>query len=277
MRRGRLCLASGGMSSAARLRFLLDNEATLVLCTPTYALRLAEVAREEGIDLASSPVRGVIVGGEPGGSIPATRTLIGKAWGARVFDHSGMTETGPVGQECYAQPSGLHVVETDFLTEVIDPTTGRLVPPGQEGELVLTTLGRWGSPVIRYRTGDLVRIDPRPCPCGSPFVHLDGGILGRIDDMIHIRGVNVYPTVLEELLRRFPEVVEFRIEIAQSAGMPTLRIEVEPARTEGARNLVRQVTQTIRDKLLFRPEVCAVLPGTLPRYEMKARRIVKTR
>ena len=120
-----------------------------------------------------------------------------------------MTETGPVGQECYAQPSGLHVVETDFLTEVIDPTTGRLVPPGQEGELVLTTLGRWGSPVIRYRTGDLVRIDPRPCPCGSPFVHLDGGILGRIDDMIHIRGVNVYPTVLEELLRRFPEVVEF--------------------------------------------------------------------
>ena len=188
-----------------------------------------------------------------------------------------MTETGPVGQECYAQPSGLHVVETDFLTEVIDPTTGRLVPPGQEGELVLTTLGRWGSPVIRYRTGDLVRIDPRPCPCGSPFVHLDGGILGRIDDMIHIRGVNVYPTVLEELLRRFPEVVEFRIEIAQSAGMPTLRIEVEPARAEGARNLVRQLTQTIRDKLLFRPEVCAVPPGTLPRYEMKARRIVKVR
>jgi phenylacetate-CoA ligase len=275
LRLGYQCLASGGMSSGARLRYLLDNAATLVLCTPTYALRLAEIARKEDINLAESPVRGLIVGGETGGSIPATRALIEKAWAARVFDHSGMTETGPVGQECHANPFGLHLVETDFLAEVIDPETGRAVPPGQDGELVLTTLGRWGSPLVRYRTGDLVRIDPQPCRCGSPFLRLDGGILGRIDDLIHVRGVNVYPSALEEVLRRFPDVIEFRLEITQQAEMPTLRLEVEPATAEGAGDLVRRLAQTIRDELFFRPEIRAVAPGTLPRYEMKARRVIK--
>src|SRR5262249_40288293 len=154
---------------------LLDNEVTVVLCTPTYALRLAEVARDEQIDLAASSVRALIVAGEPGGSIPATRQRIESAWGARVFDHYGMTEIGALGIECPEHPAGLHLLETECIAEVIDPETAGLVPPGQVGELVLTNLGRLGSPLIRYLTGDLVKIDPKPCPCGRSFMRLDGG------------------------------------------------------------------------------------------------------
>src|SRR5262249_61071321 len=124
-RRGWFCLAGGGMSSSARLRLLLDNAATVVLCTPTYALRLAEVARAEGLDLAGSPVRMLIVAGEPGGGIPATRARIEEAWGARVMDHSGMTEIGPLGIECLENPAGLHLIEGECLPEIVDPQTGQ--------------------------------------------------------------------------------------------------------------------------------------------------------
>src|SRR6202044_3811051 len=115
------------------------------------------------------------------------------AWQARLFDQSGMTEIGPATCECFESPGCLHILEADFLPEVIDPKTLRPVPQGSVGELVLTNLGRLGSPLLRYRTGDLVRVDPRPCPCGRLDLRLDGGILGRTDDMIAIRGNNFYP------------------------------------------------------------------------------------
>ena len=270
-RRDLFCLAAGGLSSAARLRLLFDNEATVIFCTPTYALRLAEVAAQEGLALARSPARALVVAGEPGGCIPGTRARIEAAWGARVFDHSGMTETGPTAVECAANPAGLHVLEDDFVAEVIDPDTGAPSPPGQVGELVLTNLGRVGSPLIRYRTGDLVRPDPEPCPCGSLYLRLDGGILGRRDEMIHLRGNNVYPSALEALLRRFPEVAEYRVEVDTSAALPALRVEVEPAGAPG--DLAERVDRAIRDEFLFRAEVRAVPAGTLPRFEMKARRV----
>jgi phenylacetate-CoA ligase len=273
-RLGFLCLPAGGMSSSARLRFLLDNEATIVLCTPTYALRLAEVATDEGIDLASSAVRALIVAGEPGGNIPATRQRIEAAWGARVIDHCGMTEIGPTAIECAASPGGLHIVETAFLPEVIDPLSGHEVERGETGELVLTNFGRIGSPLIRYRTGDLVRVDTRPCPCGCAFVRLDGGILGRADDMIVIRGNNVYPSALQTILHRFPEVVEYRVEVDRTGTLPSLRIDVELS-TADARSVTTRIEQAIHAELLFRAELRSVEPGTLPRYEMKAQRVVE--
>src|SRR5207244_11090775 len=138
--------------TVARLHLLLENETTVVLCTPTYALHLAEVAQGEGIELAASSVRAVIVAGEPGGSIPATRERIENGWGARVFDHCGMTEIGPSGIECPENPAGLHLLESDFIVEVIDPETLRPTPRGEIGELVLTALGRLGSPLLRYPT-----------------------------------------------------------------------------------------------------------------------------
>jgi phenylacetate-CoA ligase len=276
VRGGRFCLPAGGLSSGARLRLLLDNQATVLFCTPTYALRLAEVARSEDIDLKASPIRALVVAGEPGGSIPATRTRIEEAWNARVFDHSGMTEIGPMAIECPANPAGLHVLENDYLAEVIDPTTALPVPAGEIGELVVTNLGRLGSPLIRYRTGDLVRVDPQPCPCGSSFMRLAGGILGRSDDMIHLRGNNVYPSALEALLRRFPEVAEYRVEVDQSAALSALCVEVEPVNGDGG-DLRERVDRAIRDEFLFRAEVRLVPPGSLPRFEMKAKRFVVRR
>lgn len=274
-RRGLLCLPGGGMSSVARLRFLLENAATVVLCTPTYALHLAEVARAEGVDLSVSGVRSLIVAGEPGGSIPTTRARIEAAWNARVFDHSGLTEVGPVAIECRENPAGLHILEDRYLAEVIDWTSGRPATPGNLGELILTNLGRWGSPVIRYRTGDLVCVDPRSCPCGRTFVRLEGGIRGRTDDMIHLRGNNFHPSALEAVIRRFPEVVEYRVEVSEAEALAALRVEVEPVAAGGGPELAERVSRAIRDELLFRAEVLAVAPGSLPRFEMKARRIVK--
>ncbi len=272
-RLGCLCLPGGGLSSVARLRLLLDHQATVLLCTPTYALRLAEVARAEGISLAkpAQAVRTLIVAGEPGGSIPATRARIEEAWQARVIDHAGLTEVGPLAVECQQQSGGLHILEGDFWAEVIDPANGQPLPPGLVGELVVTNLGRWGSPLLRYRTGDLVRVDPAPCRCGRVFRRLEGGILGRCDDMIHLRGNNVYPSALEGVIRRFPEVAEYRIAVDQTEAMTNLRIEVEPAAAPV--DLAERVSQAIRDELLFRADVITVPPGSLPRFDMKAKRI----
>src|SRR5579863_890628 len=155
-RLGNLCIAAGGMSSQARLNLLRENRATVVCCTPTYALRLAEIAAEQNIDLTQSGVRAILVAGEPGGNIPATRRRIEAAWGAQVVDHWGMTELGPLAIESLAEPGGLYVVETECIAEIVDPQTEQPVPEGTEGELVITNLGRVGSPLIRYRTGDRV-------------------------------------------------------------------------------------------------------------------------
>lgn len=274
-RLGCLCLPGGGMSSSARLRFLLEHEASVIFCTPTYALHLAETARQENLDLAGSAVRLLVVAGEPGGSVAATREMIESAWGARVLDHAGMTEIGPSSIECPENRGGLHIVESRYLAEVIEPSTGRLAPLGQVGELVLTNLVRHGSPLLRYRTGDLVKADPRACPCGRVFLRLDGGILGRTDDMIHLRGNNVYPSALEAVIRRFPEIAEYRLEVDVSQTLTELRIEIEPREESSGDDLAERVGRAIRDELLFRAEVRVVRPGTLPRFEMKARRLVR--
>ena len=274
-RLGCLCLPGGGMSTGARLRFLLDNQATAVFCTPTYALHLAESAGREGIDLGRSAVRTIVVAGEPGGSIPATRARIEGAWQARLFDHSGMTEVGPLTIECPTRAGGLHVLESEYIAEIIDPATGQPVPNGTPGELVVTNLGRVGSPLLRYRTGDLVCADPAPCPCGRALLWLDGGIRGRVDEMIVLRGNNLHPSALQRLLHRFAELAEYRLEVDRTAALAELRIEVEPQPGAAGAALAERVAQAIRDELLFRAEVRAVPPGSLPRFEMKAQRLVR--
>jgi phenylacetate-CoA ligase len=263
------------MTTSARLRMLIDNDVDIVCCTPTYALRMAEVAKEEGIDLAGSKVSKLFLAGEPGGSIPEVRGKIEQAWGARVFDHTGMTEMGAVAFECLEAPLGVHVNEPHFIPEVINPQSGRPVPDGQPGELVLTNLGRSGSPLIRYRTNDQVRMTREKCKCGRCFARLEGGILGRLDDMFTVRGNNVFPTALEAVIRRFPEIAEFRVEIADGGGLTQVHIDVEPVASADGLNLTRRVAHAIQDSLNFRAQVNAVACGSLPRYEMKAKRFVK--
>jgi phenylacetate-CoA ligase len=280
-RMGCLTLPAGGLSSGARLRMLLDNCATVVLCTPTYALHLAQYAQDQGIRLDASTsgyaVRSLIVAGEPGASIPATRARIEQEWNARVFDHYGMTEIGPVAIECPANPGGLHLLEDEYYAEVIPltaPVANAVASQSArgEGELVLTNLGRIGSPLIRYRTGDLVRLDPDPCPCGSKNRRLAGGIFGRTDDMLSIRGNNFYPSALENVIRRFAEVVEYRVEIDRTSPLAELRIDIETMPGSAA-NLASRLSEAIRDELMFRAEVAIVAPGALPRFEMKSQRI----
>lgn len=269
---GNFCLPAGGMTTSARLRYLMENEVTVIGCTPTYALRMAEVAVDEGIDLAGSSVRSLIVAGEPGGNVPSTRARIESAWGARVFDHAGMTEIGPWGFECVEAPGGMHVIESEFIAELIDPDGDQPVPDGEIGELVLTNLGRIGSPLIRYRTGDQVRLTRGLCVCGRSFARVEGGILGRSDDMVIIRGNNVFPSAVEGILRGFDEVAEFRVEVDPGASVTELRIEVEPGSSEGADRLGQRIDRAVRDRLHFRPVLRMVAPGTLPRFEMKAQR-----
>ncbi len=276
-RLGNLCLAGGGMTTVARLRFMLENRTTVVACTPTYALRMAEAAEEEGLDLAGSPVRAIVVAGEPGGSVPATRAKIESSWRVRVFDHTGMTEIGALGIECVPNPCGVHLLESECIAEVIDPQTTVTVVPGDLGELVLTNLGRWGSPLIRYRTGDLVRLDPHTCTCGRPWTRLAGGILGRVDDMVIIRGNNLHPSAVEELMRSQPDVREYRCTVRTEGPMTSLHVEVEPGSTNQITGpaLAKLVAKAFEDRFHFRAKVTAVARGTLPHSEMKSRRFVR--
>ena len=258
------------MTSTARLRFLMDHRATIVCCTPTYALHLAELAASEGIELAGSPVRMLIVAGEPGGCIPATRARIEAVWGARVIDHYGMTEIGPVAIEPMDSPGNLLVLDGRCIAELIEPNGTNAAREGELAELILTNLGRSGSPLIRYRTGDLVK--GRRTARGMV---LELGILARTDDMIHVRGNNLYPSAIESVVRRFAEVAEFRIVIDRSGPLADLCVEIEPTRGHAEAGLGEAVARAIRDELLFRVPVTVVACGMLPRYEMKAKRVVE--
>ena len=264
---GALTIPGGGQDSPTRLAWMERLGVTALVCTPSYALHLLEVARERGIDPAALPVRTTVHAGEPGAGIPAVRARIEGGWGARAYDHAGMTEMGAYGFEC-AEQSGLHVNETEFIAEIIDPATGRAA---EEGELVLTNLGRLGSPLVRYRTGDRVRLARGLCPCGRTFARLEGGILGRLDDMLIVRGVNVFPSAIEEIVRRFPGIDEFQIEVFREGVLDEVRVlvEVDDAATGVA------VREAFRIDLGLRLEVSAVPPRSLPRYELKARRVVR--
>ena len=270
---GGLCLPGGGLSSIGRLQSILEQEVTVLCCTPTYALRLAEVAQEESLDLSRSRVRLIVVAGEPGGSIPATRKRLESAWpGARIFDHHGMTEVGPVTYECPENPGRLHVIESAYLAEVLDPSTHNAVEAGKQGELVLTTLGRHGSPLIRYRTGDLVKAHPGPCSCGVPDLALDGGILGRCDEMVVVRGVNIYPGAIEEIVRRVPGVVEYQVRVARVHELAEMEIDVELEGGSNPASTLAKLSKEFELALALRVPVREVPGGSLPRFEMKARR-----
>src|SRR5260221_7871891 len=273
-RMGALCLPGGGMSSAARLRGILDNGATILCCTPTYAMRLAEVAAAEKIDLRRSRLKTIIVAGESGGSIPSMRARLEQFWpGARVFDHHGMTEVGPVTYECPSRPGVLHVIESAYLAEIIDPATGNPVPPGQPGELVLTTLGRTGSPLLRYRTGDMVKMDSQPCGCGRNEMALVGGILGRTDDMIVVRGVNIYPSAVEEIINATAGVAEYQVRVSTLQALAELSVQIEPEPDcADVAGLIAKLEKQFQTQFALRVPVTKVPPGALPRFEMKAKR-----
>ena len=271
---GALAISGGAMSTAERVTAIVATQATVLVSTPTYALRLAETARDEGIDLSRSALRVTVHAGEPGASIPATRARIEEAFGATAFDHTGATEVGPTGFSCEAR-DGVHLIEREFIAEVL--TADGSVTDEGDGELVLTNLGRWCSPAIRYRTGDRVRAVRTACVCGRTLVKLEGGILGRVDDMVTVRGVNVFPSALEGIVRRFDDVVEFRIEAYTERGMDALRCTIEPRAGVDAAGLARAVREAIHRDIGVHATLDVVEPGSLPRFELKARRFTRRR
>src|SRR5947209_344298 len=255
-RLGAMAIPGGAMTTIQRVQVMRDLQATVLCCTPTYALRLAEVAASEGITLR---LRRTIHAGEPGASIPATRAAIESALGGQAFDHTGMTELGPTGVSC-SQRDGVHLFESEFIFEIID------------GELVATNLGRWGSPLIRYRTGDRVEVTRASCECGSPFAKMLGGIRGRVDDMFTVRGVNLYPSQVENLVRRHAVIGEFSIEVRSVRGMEEVTILCECQGDDGEA-AVSQLAKDLRLALGARIECQQVAAGSLPRSDLKSRRL----
>lgn len=276
---GAMVIPGGGQTSVERLQSIINNRATVLVCTPSYALHLGEVAKEHGIDLHKTAIRATVHAGEPGASVPAVRNRIEETWGARCFDHAGMTEMGAYGYSCSAQ-SGLHVNEMEFVAEVVSPETLEPVSVGEKGELVLTNLGRPGYPLIRYRTHDLVLKSNEPCACGNPHLLLPGGILGRSDDMVVIRGVNIFPPSIEAIIREFPEVQEFRIVLSTLGGMDQVGVEIEldeSVRPEAGKVIVGTLGIRLRERIGLRISVETKGVHELPRFEMKARRTVDLR
>jgi phenylacetate-CoA ligase len=268
---GAMAVPLGGMPSTQRLQTIADVEATAVWCTPTYALRLLEVAVEQRLEAALDSIRLVVCTGEPGGSLPAVRSRIGEGFGATTVDHAGLTEAGPFGYPC-PEGHGLHVLESEFVCEILDEQL-RPTSLGQRGELVLTPLRRTGFPVLRYRTGDVVVNTDDRCPAGHEGRWLPGGIVGRTDDMVVIRGMNVYPSAIEEAVRRVNGSGEFRITFyTEPSGMDEIKLEVE---LEGSG--ARRLQDIMRQQLGLRVRVVPVAPGMLPRPDGKARRVIDER
>lgn len=274
IRRQASVVPGGGMSSENRLRMIDDYQCTLLCCTPTYALHLAEVAQRSDIDLAGNSVTRIIVAGEPGGSVAGIREAIQTAWGATVIDHTGASEVGAWGFGS-RDGQGIHVIESEFIAEclIFDDSSpeGRIASDGDAAELVLTNLGRLGGPVVRYRTGDIVRAFRNHDQPGN-WLWLEGGVLGRSDDMFVIRGVNVFPSSVEAIVREIEPTAEFRMIVSRQNQMDQLAIEIE-----ADSSVARRVAGLMSDRLAMRIDVRAIKPGILPRFEAKANRMVDQR
>lgn len=261
-------IPGGGLSSENRLRLMATHRPKFVACTPTYALHLAQVGRRMGQPVSGLGVEALVVCGEPGGSIPEVCDRIAKDWAARVVDHHGMTEVGPVTVSDPEQPDLLRIHHASHYAEVIDPESGALRQPGEVGELVLTTLGRYGSPLLRYRTGDLVKPVTIAGEDGDE-IGLKGGIIGRADDMVVVRGVNIYPSAIEAVVRSCDGIGEYQVEVDQRGAMPEISLTIE-----NTSDVCREsdLETKLRSVFSMRIPVGTVAPGTLPVFEVKAKR-----
>lgn len=269
----------GGQSSQDRVRNVFEWEATVVCGTPTYLLYLGETAEKMGMPLSESAIHTVAAAGEPGASVPSTKQTIEERWGATCYDDIGSTEITNFGFECVAQ-QGTHLVESMFYPECLDPETLEPVGPGEVGELVLTNLCTESMPLIRYRMRDLVRMNRGQCECGRTFLRLEGGILGRSDDMFQFAGVNIFPSAVENLIREVPELsTEYQLVVPESGTGRRLTIRVEPGRPDltgdEIEDAVQRLVETVKYRITVTPAVEVVEIGELPRFELKAKRVIR--
>ena len=278
---GALVLPSGNMTTESRVRQIVEMDATTVCATPTYALRMAQVAQEIGLDLPGSRVEKLILSGEP--AIPAVKRMIEEQWGARCGDCAGMTEIGTIMTfEGADQPGAVTIIEDNFIEEVVDPATLEPCDYGEEGERICTSFGRGFIPLLRYRTGDLVRKVPHDVSSsGRTWDLFEGGLLGRSDDMKLIRGTNVYPRAVETIVREYDQIDEFQIVLWRRNNVQdeiTVKIEIRSGHEENTYTVLHRLGADLahsHEGLRFNVE--AVDHGTLPRFELKAKRLVDER
>ncbi len=281
---GALVIPGGAQTTDGRIKQIIEMGVTTVCSTPTYALHMAQRAREMGIDIAKEgKVNKVILSGEPAGSIPAVKHQLEEAWGAKCGDTAGMTEVGTIMIfECSHQPGGTHIIEDHYIEEVLNPYTDEPVGYGELGERVVTSFGRGFIPVIRYRTKDMVmRVPASTCTCGRTWDIYDGGIRGRWDDMKLIRGTNVYPRAVEAIIREYNAIDEFQIYIWRREDMQdeiTIRVEITPdyaSQWEVMQQKLSKDLSNSHEGLRFNIEL--MNHGDLPRFELKAKRLVDAR
>jgi phenylacetate-CoA ligase len=280
---GALVIPGGAQTTEARVRQIVDTGVTTVCSTPTYAFRLWQQASDMGIDLAASKVDKLIISGEPGGSIPGVKRRLEQAWGAKCGDVAGMTEIGTVVMfECARQPGGMHIIEDHVLEEVLQPDSGEPVGYGEPGERVVTSFGRGFIPLLRYRSRDMVvKVPYSTCPCGRTGDLYEGGIRGRWDDMKLIRGTNVYPRSVEEIIREYDAIDEFQIRIWRADDIRdeiTVKVEVKSDREIEWPALQQRLAADLanaHEGLRFNVEKVAY--GALPRFELKSKRLVDDR
>lgn len=276
-RLGALTVPAAAGNSKRQIKFIMDFGTTALHAIPSYAIRLAEVFQEEGIDPASTTLRTLVIGAEP--HTDEQRRKIERLLGVKAYNSFGMTEmNGPgVAFECLEQ-NGMHFWEDCYLVEIIDPDTGEPVPDGEIGELVLTTLDREMMPLIRYRTRDLTRILPGTCPCGRTHLRIDR-IKGRSDDMFIIKGVNIFPMQVEKILAQFPQLGSnylITLDTIHNQDEMIVQVELSDLVSDNYLELERirkEITRQLKDEILLTPKLQFVNKGTLPQSEGKAVRV----
>lgn len=276
-RLGATVVPTGTGNTTRQIELLVDLETDAIHCIPSYGLYLAETAEELGYDPAELPVSTVVYGGEA--TTEPMRAALEERLGATALDNYGLSEIiGPgVAIECAEAQDGLHVWEDHFYPEIVDPETGDPLPEGEEGELVLTTLTKEALPMLRYRTGDITSFRPGTCECGRPMRRIDN-VTGRTDDLLVVRGTNLYPGEIESALLAFDEVApHYRIDLRRPETLDTVEITVERAREfDGdVADLEARVLDRLGSQLALTPDdVSVVEPGGLARTEVgKAKRV----
>jgi phenylacetate-CoA ligase len=268
----------GVLDTQARILKIQELKATAMMATPTYVLGMADTAKKKlSIDPASDlTIRRITCAGEPGALIPATKKRMEEAWGAKVFDHSGATEIGAWGFECEAQPGALHVNEAMFLTEVEDMDTGQPVTePGKRGKLVITALDRKAQPCIRFDSKDIVEISSETCECGRSYRLFPGGVVGRADDITKIKGVLFAPSSVEDVVRSIQGLSdEYELIVDKKGDVDhlLLRVETAPGAPSEPKEIEQQLRTTLRLKTNLQYDIEFHDYGSLPRYEVKAKR-----
>ncbi len=269
-------IPGGVLNTEARILKMQELKATAMGATPTYVLGMAETARKIGIDPPKDLfIRKITVAGEPGGSIPATRKRMEDAWGAKVFDQSGSTEIGHWGLECRYQ-AGLHVNEAFFLVEIEDVDTGKIInESGKKGKMVVTTFNRMAQPCIRFDVKDLIQWNARQCDCGRTFRLLDGGIMGRADDITKVKGVLLSPTAIEEVVRDIPQLSnEYQVVVTKKGDIDdiTLKVEVIPEYKNDEAAIRTKLVDQLRVKTNLGYNIEFHEYESLPRSQTKSRR-----